>query len=353
MNRCKICIQPDTRPGIEFVDGVCPACNYFENVHPNVDWEGRDNELKTLLIQHNSNKDYDCVLGVSGGKDSHCLAKFLKDRGIKALLVCATYPEGQLTKVGRKNLDNIANMGFDLIQVRPNPIVWKALMRQGFLRYGNWCKSTEMALYASSVSIAQKFGIDLVFLGENPCLTLGELSHGSDNWDANKMQYSSTIKSGIDDLKLDGMTDSDINMYRYPELKKTQVAYLGYFMKKWSKTHNSTLALRLGMKKRKNDPYKTGAIFGDVEALDDDFVFVNQHLKFIKFGFGKVTDEVCEEVRFGRMNRMQALEMVRMYDGKCHEKYIKRFCKFIGITITQFEEVVEEYKSVIEDSSNR
>lgn len=345
MNRCKKCIQPDTRPGIKFTaEGLCPACHYFTNVHPHVDWDQRLEELDMLLEDHDSHRDYDCVLGVSGGKDSHVLAMFLKERGIRPLLVCATYPSEQLTDVGRKNLDNLANIGFDLIQIRPNPVIWKKLMREGFLRYANWCKSTEMALYASSVTVAKNWGINLVFLGENPALTLGELSHGSINWDASRMQYSSTIASGIDDLKTDEMSDEDLSMYRYPELGDVQVAYLGYFIKTWNKQYNSELAIAYGLSKRENKPSESGAIFGDVEALDDNFVFVNQFLKYIKLGFGKVTDEVCEEIRFGRMSRTEGMSLQILYDGACHGKYIRPFCEFIGITIEQFALTVQEFR---------
>ena len=72
MKYCKKCLQPDTRPGIVFDEhGVCAACNYQEQVYHSIDWEARQKELREIAEWAKSKKAaYDCVIGVSGGKDS-------------------------------------------------------------------------------------------------------------------------------------------------------------------------------------------------------------------------------------------------------------------------------------------
>ena len=73
MKYCKKCLQPDTRPHIEFTkEGICYACLYQNNIDYDIDWESRENEIRKIVkwAKENSLGTYDCVIGVSGGKDS-------------------------------------------------------------------------------------------------------------------------------------------------------------------------------------------------------------------------------------------------------------------------------------------
>jgi len=79
--------------------------------------------------------------------------------------------------------------------------------------------------------------------------------------------------------------------------------------------------------------------------FDEDFVFVNQMIKYFKFGFGKVTDEVCELIRYGRMTREEGFELVKKYDGLCSPEYIRRFCDYLEISEKEFWRVAESYRN--------
>ena len=220
-------------------------------------------------------------------------------------------------------------------------------MREGFLKFGNWAKSTEMALYASVPRIAIAYHIPLMFLGENPAIQLGDLDVGSLDWNANGMKNANTIKEGPEALLCEDVGIEDLIQYKFPsneEMEKAdlQIVYLGYFWKNFTKIDNANYSLAHGLEIRTDSPANMGALH-PFEALDEDFVFVNQYMKFLKFGFGKVTDEVCEEVRFGRMSREEAIELVKKYDGLVNDQYIDRFCDYIDISRTQFEETIEQY----------
>ena len=352
MKYCKKCVQPDTRPGIKFnEEGICPPCQYMEKAK-DIDWEERGRELQKIVEfgkAHNVS-GYDCIVGVSGGKDSTRLALYVRDElGMKPLLVSCTFPPEQQSERGAHNLGNLISLGFDTIAVSPAPQTWKNLMRQGFLKYGNYGKSTELALYACLPRTAIAYHIPLIFLGENPAIQLGDLGVGSTTWNANKMKYSNTIASGTDDLMSEDMTDQDIIWYHYPsdeemEWAKIQIVYLGYFWKDFTKVDNAAFAISHGLEIRDDIPENTGALF-PFEALDEDFVFENQMMKYIKFGFGKVTDEVCEQVRFGRMTREEAVELVKKYDGKCSSEYIHRFCNYLEISEEEYWKVVEKFRN--------
>ena len=86
-----------------------------------------------------------------------------------------TVSSHQVTDVGNENLSNLINLGFDVFQICPAPIVWKRLMKKGFLRFGNWAKSTELALFSGVPKLAIDLKIPLILWGENPGLQRGDM----------------------------------------------------------------------------------------------------------------------------------------------------------------------------------
>lgn len=352
MTYCKKCVQPDTRPGIKFdAEGVCPACRYAEQL-ATVDWDARQKELAALIerTKKNNHSGYDCLIGVSGGKDSTRQAMHVRDvLGLKPLLVCCSYPPEQLTERGAHNISNLISLGFDTIVVSPDPQTWKKLMRKSFLEHGNWAKSTETALYATVPKVGIAYHIPLAFLGENPATQMGDLDTGSLNWDANNMKNTNTIAQGAKIYLGDGVSEQDLIWYKYPNNEEMawaniQVAYLGYFWPDFTKVNNGAFSMAHGLEVRTDTPLERGALH-PFEALDEDFVFVNQMVKYLKYGFGKVTDEVCELIRFSGMSREEGMELVRKYDGKCAPHYIKAFCDYIEISEEEFWEVAERYRN--------
>ena len=176
---CIRCLQPDTRPGIRFDEGgVCPACNYHASLSE-VDWDERRQELEEIVAfgRMHSHSGYDCIIGVSGGKDSTRQALFVKDvLKMNPLLVNLSYPPQQVTKRGVDNVANMISHGFDCISINPAPGIWRTLMRKGFFEHTNWCKSTEFALYSSVPRLAIAYQIPLIWWGENTALQLGDLN---------------------------------------------------------------------------------------------------------------------------------------------------------------------------------
>ena len=134
MKYCIKCLQPDTRPNIKFdKKGICPACNYYDQLG-DIDWEDRCNILIEIVEEYkNKNKYYDCIIGVSGGKDSTRQALWIREKlGLKPLLVCLAYPPDQVNDLGAKNLSNLIELGFDIHIVSLAPKTWKQLMLESF-----------------------------------------------------------------------------------------------------------------------------------------------------------------------------------------------------------------------------
>ena len=150
-------------------EGICPVCRFTESNRNNViDWEARRRELEGIIAwghQH-SRTSYDCIVTVSGGKDSTKQAFFARDElGLNPLLVSSVYPPEQLHERGAHNLANLISHGFDTVTMGLDPQTWKEMMRQSFFIHANWCKSTEMALYAIPIHVAIAYKIPLIFLG--------------------------------------------------------------------------------------------------------------------------------------------------------------------------------------------
>jgi N-acetyl sugar amidotransferase len=344
----------DTRPDTGlFIDGICSACLFTEaRKKETVDWKQRNKELAGIVQwgKENTKSSYDCIVTVSGGKDSMRQAFFARDElKLKPLLVSCVYPPEQLHERGADNLSNLVSRGFDTVCMSLNPQIWKKMMRQAFFKFGNQAKSTELALYAIPIHVAIAYKIPLIFLGENPLYTMGQQEGKSSGGSANGMQYSNTLQGGSPDPLSDkDIALRDVYFYRYPcddeiEYAKLRVVYLGYYIEDWSNDSNAQFALKRGLKIRTEPPAEIGDI-GGFCALDEEFKIVNQMIKYVKFGFGSVTDQLCMAINQGLITREKALELVDKYDGKCHPRYIDMFCKYLEISTNEFWEVVEKFR---------
>ena len=327
MRYCKRCLQPDTRPNITFDEyGVCPPCNYSDVVK-RIDWNERRHLLSELIAfaKQNNYSGYDCIIGVSGGKDSTRQAVFVKEElKLNPLLVSLNYPPAQMTERGAHNITNMISLGFYTITIGLSPLMWKKLMREGFIKYGNWARSTELSLFSSVPRLAVAYQIPLILWGENPALTLGEQGSKSDTYEGGQMKHGNTLAGGkFDWLLIDEIKPNEILQYRYPsdeEMEKAglRIIYLGYFMNDWTKLDNGVFASLRGLQVRSDHPSEIGDIIG-VDSLDEDWVVLNQMIKYYKFGFGKVTEIVSEEMRYRDMPRARAIELVKRYDGTCSD----------------------------------
>jgi len=363
MKYCKKCLQPDTRPGIKFDEhGICPACNYHESLKE-VDWEERRKEIDEIVAfgKANNHSGYDCIIGVSGGKDSTRQAFYVKDvLKMKPLLVCLGYPPEQVTLRGVDNISNMIAHGFDCITINPAPQIWRKEMRKAFFEFTNWCKSTELALFSSVPRLAIAYQIPLIWWGENVALQLGDLGVlGKSGADGNKMKHANTLSGGdITWLISDEIKKNDILQYCYPsdremEQANLRITYLGYFWDNWSLIDNGVFSALRGLEVRYEPPQDIGDTAG-VSSLDEDWVTMNQMIKYLKFGFGKVTDYVNEDIRKGLMTREEGKKVIQKYDGTCSDKYIKSFSDYIGITVDEYWEQVDKSvnKKLFEKDSN-
>lgn len=361
MKYCKKCVQPDTRPGIYFnEESICGACLYEEE-KKKIDWQAREKELKEIAEwakkkAKENNSNYDCVIGVSGGKDSTFQALYARDRlGLRALLVNSE-PD-YITEIGRKNIENLKYLGFDTIMLRPNPKVMRRLVKKDFLEFANPAKVTEMSLWVSAYIIADKLNIPLIIEGENPALTLGVTNIMKADGNALNVLQQDTLSTGWRRYIGNGILEEDLFMFRFDleSLKKkgTKAIWLQYYVKEWSQHHNAEFSIAHGLtiRPKNTDPNEIGT-YALYYQLDSDLLYPHQMLKYIKFGFGQCTDHACYDIREGRITREEAIDLVKKYDGKCGFKYIKKFCDYIGITVDEFWRVANSFRGEMWENKN-
>ena len=350
---CTNCLDPSTRPKISFdKNGVCSSCNQHKKIKNEVDYVYKERVFREILkkFKKNKNSHFDCIIGVSGGKDSTRQALWLRDKfKLNPLLVCCTYPPEQLTEKGAENLSNLIELGFDTIVSAPSPQIWKKVLKAGFYN-GNYLIGPELALYSSLPQIAIKYKINLIFWGASPAETSNELKTTvkGREWDGNNLRYSNTLKNcDTDWIKKIAKGNNRIIPYEFPsvqEFKKNniQIVYLGWFWKKWSHSFNAKSAALNGLSIREDTPENTGDLYGAM-ALDEDWVIINQMIKYYKFGFGRATDYLNLDIRNKLISRETAIKIIEKYDGVCSEKYINSFCDYLEISKEEFWKVVSSF----------
>ncbi|MDA7490986.1 N-acetyl sugar amidotransferase [Synechococcus sp. AH-707-M23] len=354
MRVCKKCLTTDLRPNASFNDdGVCIACQYssISKVKSSkIKLESLIKKLNQTRKKTKKTSQYDCIVGVSGGKDSTRQAHWVRDRlGLNPLLVCAAYPPLQMSEIGAKNLSNLLSMGFNLIALTPAPQTSAKLSLKSFELFGNVCKSTEMALFSTVPRIAIDNGINMIFWGENPALQMGDSAAlGNDEYDGNNLRKINTLTQGGSDWIHENIDKFyKYHHYYYPDeilfdRKKISIFYLGAAWDDWSNKSNSIYAALNGLTLRPNEESVTGDI-SNASMLDEEFTNINMMLKFFKFGFGRATDLVCEMIRNGSITRAEGITIVEQYDGICDDSIIEKYCAYVGISIDRFWDIARHW----------
>jgi N-acetyl sugar amidotransferase len=349
---CDKCLSTNLRPGGVFIEGLCLPCHHI-NTNKNENFPVKLDMLRRLYKESRKGQKnkgaYDCIVGVSGGKDSTRQAQWVRDRlGLRPLLVCVAYPPKQMTEIGAKNLSNIINMGFDMITVTPAPKSSAQLSLESFKKFGNVSKNTEKALYSSVPRIAIDLGVNTIFWGENNALQVGEKTvQGKDEFDANNLRKMNTLLAGGDQWIHELVGKKKGQHYVYPdeiefEKGKINIYYLGPAWDDWSNTNNSTYAALHGLNLRPNEENITGDI-SNASMLDEEFTNINMMIKYYKFGFGRATDIVNESIRLGEISRNEGIKLVKQYDGVCDNSIINDYCKYVGIRLGEFWDTVHSY----------
>jgi len=367
---CKRCVMSNQRPAsaIEFKhtpqskktplhideEGICDACRQAE-IKEKIDWKKREEELLRLLDRYRRNDGYyDCVVSGSGGKDSAFQAHVLKYKyGMHPLTV--TWPPILYTDYGWKNFKNWIEIGgFDNITYKQNGRVMKLLTRLAIENLLHPFQTFILGQKNLAPKIAAKFGIPLIFFGEN------EAEYGNplaDNSSSLRDKSYFTFKN-LDEVYLAGLSIRELRekynvdladlMIYLPapadelERAKIEVHYLGYYIK-WVPQEVYYYAVEhTGFKAR---PFRTQGTYSKYNSIDDKIDDLHYYTTYIKFGLGRASYDASQEIRNKHLTREEGVALVKRYDGEFPDRYFNEVMEYIEMKPERFFELCDKFRS--------
>ena len=348
---CKNCLNMSTRPRITFDErGWCNACQWMEE-KKSFDWSKRKAELLNILEKSRSkNGNFDCIVPVSGGKDGSYVAYMLKhEYGMNPLTV--TVRPALSLEIGDRNLQNFIHSGYDHIHLSPNSKVLDRLNKYGFIEKGFPYYGWLIAIHTAVIKVATKFNIPLMFYGED-----GEIEYGGSTESKNKALYDISymkkvyLEGGhqkvLDRIKQDpDISESDLSFFMFPtdnEVKENELLFthMSYF-EPWDSYRNYVVAKEYcGLIEKEEGSADT---FTNFSQNDQALYTLHAYLMYLKFGFGRATQDAGIEIRRGSMTRDQASNLVKMYDNAYPYDLIDTFLEYYKMTKEEFNAVLDRY----------
>lgn len=341
---CSTCLNMSTRPRIGFDDeGRCNACQW-SIAKRELDWTTREAELAALLGQHRGQgRGFDCVVPVSGGKDGSYVAYQLKHKyGMNPLCVTVRPPLPLI--LGELNLENFIESGYDHIRVSPDARVMRSINAHGFIEMGFPYYGWLTAIQSAVLRVALQFDIGLIFYGED-----GEVEYGGTTETRQRPFYDVEymrkvyLEGGLDRvLEASGVSPRHRYLFEFPSAEETAdgrllIAHWSYF-ENWDPYRNYLVA-REHCGLIEADTGNAGT-FTNFAQNDQKLYALHAYLMYLKFGFGRATQDAGIEIRRGSMSREQALGLVRVYDGQYPEEFVPDYLEYYGMTIDEFESVL-------------
>jgi len=345
---CRRCILSDTRPSLKLdAEGICNACRSHES-RPRIDWVEREAAFRRLVEQTRAkSRGYHCVVPVSGGKDSTWQTVKCLEYGLKPLGV-TWRPPGR-TAIGQKNLDNLVALGVDHIDYSISPKVEARFMVKAFERFGSTAIPMHLALFNIPLTVAARFQVPLVVWGENSAVEYGSADpahegHALDRrWLAT---YGVTHGTTAADWAGEGLSAADLTAYSGPdpdslEALGVRAVFLGHYFR-WDPAETYAVAKAHGFRENPGGA-RTGLY--DFADIDDDFISIHHWMKWYKFGFTRLFDNLSLEIRNGRLSREQAIDMVRRSGDQTPRADIAKFCAFADLPEARFFEITERFRN--------
>lgn len=320
MRLCSVCGFPlGTRPGLIEQDGICQACinNEAKNA---IDFTGRQKWLTDYIAENKTHPKYDCLIAISGGKDSHMIVRRLfENHGVKNALVVSVTDEFTHTQAGQHNINNlIRRYNCDHITIRCEPETFRRETLKDFEETLHPLKWIEEKIYSAPIDMARAFGIKLVFYGENSAFEYG--------------------------------TSRTLDILHPASSEDLKIIYMGAIYP-YSILDSLIQARGIGFKDLDDfHEWKRQGSIDQYTQIDSIAYIIQLWTKYVKFGFQRVADIACRFVREGTMTRECARNIIDARDYICDPEAKADFCQCIGITAEHFDTVVAKHanKDIVE-----
>ena len=346
---CKKCTISNQRPRISFdKNGICPACN-FSKFKKDIDWKSREIELQKLFDKYRKNTgEYDVIVPCSGGKDGSFVAHQLKTK-YRMSPLCVTWAPMVHTDLGRRNLDNFIQSGFNHVLGTSNPEITKKLTHLSFRELGDPFQPFIYGQANFPLFMAIAYDVKLIMYGEN-----GEVEYGGDMKNAyiptrTIKDYNKHYFSGVSPEFWEkyNIFQKDLYPFKGPDESKVienkiEMHFLGYY-KFWDPQENFYYA-KNNCNFSVNDE-RTEGTYSKYASLDDKLDGFHYYLAFIKFGIGRATSDTAHEIRDEKITRDEGIALVRKYDSEFPKKYYELFLEYCDINEKEFIDIVDSWRS--------
>lgn len=352
---CTTCVYPSISAApMEFNDaGECTGCQIarVKAKIPSSEWGRRRALLKDIVERHRSRDGsrHDCVIAVSGGKDSYFQAHVLKHEfGLNPLLV--TYNGNNWTPVGWRNMLRMKEVfDCDHIIVQPSVKNLIKLNRLAFEIMGDMNWHAHVGIMTTPVRVAAQYGIPLVFYGEHGYLDLcGQFSMD----DFPEITYRDRLEHFARGYEwnyfvgLEGLTSADMIPWKYPSDKQLfdldlRGLFLGNYVYWEANEHTKMVVNRYGFEVNTEPFDRTYRTMSNLDDMHENGV--HDYLKYVKFGYGRATDHTCKDIRAGLMDRNKAVELVNHYDP-IKPRDLQRWLQYVGMTENEFDRIADTFR---------
>ncbi len=349
---CKSCVMPDTKPDLQLDEsGVCSACRSYEK-RKEINWSVRHAELIAVLekFRRSDSSNWDCIVPVSGGKDSTYQVVRMLQLGLNPL--CVTSTTCDLSAIGRNNIENLKKLGVDYVEMSPNPLIRAKLNRIALKQVGDISWPEHVGIFTIPVRAAVQFNVPLLVWGENSQNEYGGPATAAQKQVLDRRwleEFGGLLGMRVTDLiGIEGIEAKHLIPYTYPsneELARVGVTglFLGHFIP-WDGLSNSLIAQTNGF--CTYEKLVEGSMV-NYENLDNHQTGIHDYFKFLKFGFGRATDLACMHIRRGRLTRQDGIEAVKRLDGTFPWIYLgkslEEILRPLEITLDEFIKLCDKF----------
>ncbi len=350
LHRCTRCVMPETHETIMYDNkGVCSVCRQHEVKHEKVDWEQKERDFASIVERYKGKGSYDCIVPVSGGKDStYILYTMVTKYKVRPLVV--SFDHGFYRPHHIQVRDRILRqLGVDFLIFRTNPQVVKKLMLESLKRKGDFCWHCHTGVFAWPMQIAVKYKIPLLIWGESAAEYTSYYDFENPE-DQDEKPFNTYINLGITAEDMHGMindgvvTMRDLEPYRYPKLKDLKA--INYKSICFGAYHPWDVRKQVDLIKK-----ELGWETDEVEGVPERYGYtklecmvngVRDYLKFIKRGFGRTSQLTTDDIRAGVMTREEAIKLVKEFDGR-KPASLRYFLEYVGITEQEFNAIAVQH----------
>jgi N-acetyl sugar amidotransferase len=354
---CSRCIYP-TRSAVPLAldeEGLCSGCR-VAGQREDIDWGRRESMFRRLLDEYRSTdgSNYDCIIPVSGGKDSYYQVHLVKSVcGMNPLLV--TYHGNNYTPAGMRNLVRMREaFGVDHVFFTPSIRVLKALNRLGMTMMGDMNWHAHAGIFTYPIRAAVQHGVPLMIWGEHGFMDLGGMHSYNDFVEFTYRFRHEHALRGFEWSDIlaaapshgEHLEPRDLIPWKYPgdaDIERVGVrgVYVSNYFRWDANDHSKLVVEKYGFEPADEPFERTYRTMSNLDDMHENGI--HDYMKFVKFGYGRATDHVCKDIRAGLMTRDEGIALAARMDP-VKSRDLARWLPYVGWTEARFDAAADRFR---------